>query len=555
MASRRQLKIGLILLGIVLLLGFLWLEPWAWIFGQPAVRISRQTTYLTEPVAADGMIDYVSAVNARCSAGVTPENNAFVPLARAFGPQHVPAAVVKRLGMDPLLNQGSYFQEARTLFASRIPPKGGRQPSLDSEELEWMLDEARERPWTDAEFPEVAQWLEANKQPLALISAASLRPRMYYPVIGANARPYLLTDVGVDSFIFVSAGNLLGTRGMHRIGVGETDAGLDDLLAGCRLAKRISVSSANLIDRLVGFRIADNFLRQIAAAAGSGKLTQPQIQKLQAELSAHPPDLDLARSIDEGERFTWLEAIASVPTVNVNYRGNGFQDSRGFFRTVGDLVDRAKIDRNESLIVVNECYDRLVAALREQDHALRHAELKKLLGDAAQRGATARSTSWFALIWMNRTARGRLNGDAAIYLLGGTFGALDSAQGDCEARYGLAQLCVALAAYRLDHAAYPQTLAELIPQYLPQLPKDPFGGKDFQYASQADGYRVYSIGRNEVDDGGVESDPQNNKDDIVAQIPRQPPPRPSELKAAEQQKKAAPEQDDASPRGGASQDK
>src|SRR3954466_16399265 len=49
----------------------------------PATRpfvISKETTYFTAPVRADGTIDYVEAINARLSRGVTPENNAGIPL-------------------------------------------------------------------------------------------------------------------------------------------------------------------------------------------------------------------------------------------------------------------------------------------------------------------------------------------------------------------------------------------------------------------------------------------------------------------------------------------
>ena len=42
------------------------------------VTISKETTYITEPLRADGYPDYVAALNQRFSQGVTPENNAAV---------------------------------------------------------------------------------------------------------------------------------------------------------------------------------------------------------------------------------------------------------------------------------------------------------------------------------------------------------------------------------------------------------------------------------------------------------------------------------------------
>ena len=43
----------------------------------PFLSISKETTIITEPLRSDGTPDYVAAINARYSKGVTPENNAF----------------------------------------------------------------------------------------------------------------------------------------------------------------------------------------------------------------------------------------------------------------------------------------------------------------------------------------------------------------------------------------------------------------------------------------------------------------------------------------------
>jgi hypothetical protein len=42
---------------------------------------------------------------------------------------------------------------------------------------------------------------------------------------------------------------------------------------------------------------------------------------------------------------------------------------------------------------------------------------------------------------------------------------------------------IALAMYRLDHKKYPATLQELVPEYLLEVPLDPYGQQPFQYLS------------------------------------------------------------------------
>lgn len=53
------------------------------------VTISRETTWITEPLREDGYVDYVAAQDARFREGVTSENNAAVPFLRAMWPCHI----------------------------------------------------------------------------------------------------------------------------------------------------------------------------------------------------------------------------------------------------------------------------------------------------------------------------------------------------------------------------------------------------------------------------------------------------------------------------------
>jgi hypothetical protein len=63
---------------------------------------------------------------------------------------------------------------------------------------------------------------------------------------------------------------------------------------------------------------------------------------------------------------------------------------------------------------------------------------------------------------------------------------------------------VALAAerYWLRHGAWPQTTAKLVPEFLPDLPLDPFDGQPLRYKRLPDGVVIYSVGADGIDDGG-----------------------------------------------------
>ena len=62
---------------------------------------------------------------------------------------------------------------------------------------------------------------------------------------------------------------------------------------------------------------------------------------------------------------------------------------------------------------------------------------------------------------------------------------------------------LALRTYRLDRGAYPATLGQLVPAYLPSVPIDPFSnGQPFRYQLVRRRYLLYSVGPDTVDNGG-----------------------------------------------------
>ncbi len=63
---------------------------------------------------------------------------------------------------------------------------------------------------------------------------------------------------------------------------------------------------------------------------------------------------------------------------------------------------------------------------------------------------------------------------------------------------------LALRAYKLEHNAYPTKLQMLVPNYLKQVPADPFGGGEaLRYKIVGNGYLLWSIGPDGIDNNGT----------------------------------------------------
>src|SRR5262245_38668674 len=158
----------------------------------PKLPLSRQTTYVTGPLDADGYVDYEAALNERLGKGITPEKNANVLIWKVLGPKPVggrmPPEFFKRLGIDEPPELGDYFVGLRRFLMDHL--------KLNAVDWDGTLDQQRramQRPWSSKDFPQIDAWLKHNEKPLTLAHDASRRPDYFNPLVsGSKARGSLL---------------------------------------------------------------------------------------------------------------------------------------------------------------------------------------------------------------------------------------------------------------------------------------------------------------------------------------------------------------------------
>ncbi len=62
---------------------------------------------------------------------------------------------------------------------------------------------------------------------------------------------------------------------------------------------------------------------------------------------------------------------------------------------------------------------------------------------------------------------------------------------------------LALRLYLAEHGELPKRLEQLVPDYLPELPLDPFSERPLVYRPDGSSWLLYSIGPDHKDDGGT----------------------------------------------------
>ncbi len=544
--------------GIVLVSGSPGAEPPK--TGPGGIIISRETTYLTGPLRADGSVDYLAALNERYAKGVTPENNAAVFLLQAIGPKEIPAAtrerVFKLLGMAPLPEKGPYLEEFTDYF-ERTNPNAERVEDGHVWKADVLaLEEHRrvmERPWSKEDSPIAAAWLEENRKQLDLVVAAVKRPRLYIPLVPDEDD---CGDMSTTLLPYVqgsrNAARSLCIRAMFRIGSGQADAAWEDLLACHRLARLVSQRSF-LVGELVAIAIDGMAAQGDAVLAHEGKLTAAQARRFAADVRRLPPMVKMADKLDWEERLFFLNETQTLATKGWTEYLLRIREAMLIQRAIETafwlVIDREElaeaartrrpswgaslanwianwlIDWNEPFRRGNRLFDRVVAAHSKPTHAERQAAVAKLERDFAQESQRV-ANKW--VFWRTVLLPGTL-GYTLSQLLGQNLVSLSapaylplSAEERNAATQSMVPVLFALAAYRADQGAYPAELTALVPKYLDAIPKDVYSGQPLRYKRKDAGYVIYCVGPNGVDNGGVaawDEDHGPNDDDIPIRVP------------------------------------
>ncbi len=468
----------------------------------PPLVISKETTYITEPLTPEGLPDYVAYLNRRLSQGVTPENNAVVLLLQALGPKlegrTLPAWVFRRLGMRPPKKQGKYFVPVDKGLNRHF--QGQPQKLYVWSQLQSQLST---RPWHHREAPGLVKLLEQNRGPLEIVRQASLRPRFYMPPL-VDPQESLLSTVLVLQQSLRTVAHALLLRAMLHLGHGRVEEAWQDILTLQRLGRLMS-QDAFLISTLIGCAIYAMATRGAEQLLIHAELDEHTAMRFLRQWRQLPPTVNVAETVQWSERITALDMMILV------VKRTRSADRKALRQTVGGWVPLRGVDVNHLLRRLNQYYDQCVQLLQNQSYSQAEAQFDTW---ELQLRQAATDPLLIALALVNRTARSELVANVVAELLIGAIMASKAAELRTHQDHRLIETGLALAAYRARHGHYPEKLDALVPQLLPQVPPDLFApGKTVIYRREGEGYVLYSVGQNGVDDGGL---PQSlkNMDDL-----------------------------------------
>lgn len=484
------------------------------------ITVAADITHFVEPRTPDGLVDVVAAVNRHFSEGVTPERNAAVVLYQVLG--HSPANTrlsdrfFEELGIDVPAEDGDYFANYFNWRKSDSLPQDVIEASMAE------FNRGMESPWKRAELVSVFAWLERYAGHLDRIAKGMQRPNFYSPLVPpqeANGRPKgiiftLLPGIQMSREL----ARALISRGMLHLGEGRKNDAWQDFIAVHRFG-RLLARGTTLIERLVGMALESMALDAERKWLEIAQPGEKQLVWIRSQLESLPPIVQMADAIDVSERGTFVESVFLLAGNRLTVPELG--DIPVGVPAVLQKAGVVTIDWNTVLRRGNQSYDRMVAAMRLDDRKERQTAMLKLRQElqTAQTKASAPGSLALALLpGLSSAVVTELMSATLAAMLLPSIEAVQHAQDRLQQNFDNLQITLSLFAARAKSGEFAEQLGDLVPTYEEAIPIDLFSGGPLKYRRTADGFELYSVGRNETDDGGRTFDDKEPGDDLVVRI-------------------------------------
>lgn len=377
---------------------------------------------------------------------------------------------------------------AATPLLAELFPQPPAHPSLDAVRLP-NCPRAKWGNWHVGRVADLSTWQECftNTDLLAGLS-------QYDPILSeitkASRRPYCRFPIQYeDNFQSLlpqlsplrDLARVYRLRALAELSAGKTEAALDDAQMCLRLADSLK-DEPTLISFLVSIAILDSATQPVWEGLAAHRWNESQLALLQTGFEKIDAFDGYAKSL-QGERI-----------LNCQFTRSMRDDPSGF----ADLL------LSRSLVLESNWVDRVIPSgwfYRNQVSLDRyytetwlpavdweHQDLSpKTLIQAENSLETMRFTPYNVLCKALLPAQAVVAKRAAM----------------AQTTANEAAIACALERYRLARGEFPETLDALAPQFIGKLPHDVIDGGPLHYRRTTDGqYVLYSIGWNEVDDGG-----------------------------------------------------
>ncbi|MDF1811711.1 MAG: hypothetical protein P1V20_05840 [Verrucomicrobiales bacterium] len=318
-------------------------------------------------------------------------------------------------------------------------------------------------------------------------------------------RPDSLMDQQMEyTSLFLKASGTLKLRAAAGIACNDSDGACRDVCALLKLGSFLVHDDATMLDLLVSYTLQQTALTPLWEGLQQNSWTEPHLAQFASHIPLNP-EKGILHAMFQLERLHTLEAMRTMDsfTERINkpelfsiYLSHGvitfpdIPDSIPLGDTIEELIPLLLF-----IMIPDGWYDLwTIQICEEMRQSLQPEGGSGYLPALAEIWQSPLNTSFGYVSVYNRSTEEKVT-------------------------MTLAAVAVASGRYYIANQKYPDSLMELIPQYLPETPVDLYSGKPLIYIPpgvRSDGPVIYSIGENGKDDNGYPCK-KRNRGDLVWQ--------------------------------------
>lgn len=364
--------------------------------------------------------------------------------------------------------------------------------------------------WQTGTFVDMVQWRqflttnatnvtlsqpEAAREVLAALKGADAE---FAELASAGTRPFAVFPLEYNENYRMLLPHLASLKGMAqtlrlrataRLMAGQKEEGLQDVILGLQMAEALK-SEPTLISQLVRMSVLQLSMQPVWEGVARRDWSEAQLFKLQSALSGVRLLEDYGRTIRAERAFgnaaidelrTGKMSLASLGDIS-GEDGSAAAGSGEVVNAASRFVPSGWYRLNQ--LTLNRLYqERCLPLVDAEKHRVNVAQTREA-DDAPELKKPGLYNLFARLLFpaVSKTATKFASGQAVI---------------------DLATVACALERFRLAHGEYPAQLDLMVPKFIEKIPVDLINGELPKYRREADGtFVMYSVGWNEVDDGG-----------------------------------------------------
>ena len=332
---------------------------------------------------------------------------------------------------------------------------------------------------------ELCEWVDKNEAGLALVKRGTECAICLTPPVEtiATPTPYVTPWLHMEE--------ILETRARLARVEGRFAAAADDLAVGMRFGDLVQKDAASLIAYLVGVAMFSSAAEQALDLTRDPAVSPEALERLATELERTGPFAGgLAQALKAEQRIACTVvddlrgkqeqmALSACIDANANRAMAWLRNARYFFKPNQTKRDLAAVHR---LMIGNA--------------ARTHADMERF--DLAEK----EGGRWAFL-------RPNAIGDYIFQMMMPSEKVVEM-KCRTDSLLAGAKLTVAGNRFARDRGRWPETPAELVPDFLTEVPRDPYDGKPFRYSEEKG--VVWAVGTNLTDEGGSTRVPGSEKE-------------------------------------------